>query len=593
MATAAPVTPTIEKTTKGKKTKKAKSVTLSATEKAAIKLKADHRSAIRSSFTRAGFHRVTGVSDREFTYDNQASDIDDIFVYENVIVLTEYTCAQSSGVGDHLKNKKHIYDKILSDPEAFLTFLTMKFPTSADQLVKPYHVQQVILKILYCSRFDFDERHKINVPAPVYMDYPAVRYFTAVSDAVRKSSRFELLHFLGVDDTQVGINGRIEIGSRSKNYSGSLLPEAHSHFDKGFKIVTFYADPDALLRSAYVLRKDGWRDSTNLYQRMISKQKVDAIRTYLKVQKRVFINNIIVTLPPEVKPLNSNDETVNSETLKKTAPVTIKLPDKPNSIGIIDGQHRIFAYHETVNDDSDIAILRLQQNLLVTGIIYPQGFSNIEREKFEARLFIEINSTQTNAKSQLKQAILLVLEPFASESIAARVLSQLGKTGPLQGFVEKYFYDTNKLKTSSIVSFGLKPLVKTSGIDSLFSIWTHSERDEVAAGKNDEALAEYVNFCVTTINTVLILIKKNLSHGRWTTNPKSEKRVLATTYVNSFLILIRLLIKEGKSLAEIDLEKGFSGIDDFEFRKYHSSQYKRMAEEIADIHFGVKAAVIS
>ena len=89
------------------------------------------------------------------------------------------------------------------------------------------------------------------------------------------------------------------------------------------------------------------------------------------------------------------------------------------------------------------------------------------------------------------------------------------------------------------------------------------------------------------------MIKKNLSHGRWTTNPKSEKRVLATTYVNSFLILIRLLIKEGKSLAEIDLEKGFSGIDDFEFRKYHSSQYKRMAEEIADIHFGVKAAVIS
>lgn len=583
MATAASVRPA-----KGKKLRRAKKAPLSAAEKAANKLKSDHRSAIRSSFTRAGFHRVTGVSDREFTYNNQKSDFDDIFVYENVVVLAEYTCAQPSGVGEHLKNKKHIYDKILADTEAFLTFLAAKFPASADQLAKAYHAQQTIVKILYCSRFDFEERHKLNVPGPVYLDYPAVRYFAAVSDAVRKSSRFELLLFLGIEDAQVGVNGKIDVSSRSKNYAGSLLPEAHSHFDKGFKIVTFYADPDALLRTAYVLRKDGWRDSMNLYQRMISKQKVADIRAYLRKQKRVFINNIIVTLPPEVHPLNSKGETVDSATLKMTAPVTIKLPDKPNSIGIIDGQHRVFAYHETANDDSEIALLRLQQNLLVTGIIYPSGLSTIEREKFEARLFLEINSTQTNAKSQLKQAIGLVLEPFATESIAARVLSQLSKTGPLQGVVEQYFFDTDKLKTSSIVSFGLKPLVKTSGTDSLFSIWTHSARDDVAEGRNDDALAEYVTFCVTTINRVLVAIRKNLSPGRWTTSPKAEKRVLATTYVNSFLITLRLLIREGNTLVDADLEKAFSGIDDFDFSKYHSSQYKRMAQEIASIHFDIK-----
>ena len=357
--------------------------------------------------------------------------------------------------------------------------------------------------------------------------------------------------------------------------------------------MTFYADPEALLRTAYVLRKDGWRDSMNLYQRMISKKKVEEIRAYLKKQKRVFINNVIVTLPSEVKPLNEEMETVDSATLKKTAPITIKLPDKPNSIGIIDGQHRVFAYHETVIDDSQIALLRVQQNLLVTGIIYPPKLSEIEREKFEARLFLEINSTQTNAKAHLKQAIGLVLEPFASESIAARVLSQLAKTGPLRGVVEQYFFDTDKLKTSSIVSFGLKPLVKTSGTDSIFSIWSHAAREDVAEGINDEALAEYVSFCVTTINSVLVAIRKNLSSGRWTTNPKAEKRVLATTYVNSFLITLRLLIKEGKSLTDANLEKAFVGIDDFDFSKYHSSQYKRMAEQIVDIHFGIKSAELA
>lgn len=587
MATA--VASEVAKSAKPKAKKKAKKVVLTAAEKAQRKLKNDHRSAIRSSFTKAGFHRVSGVSDKEFTYDNQKTDLDDIFVYENVVIVAEYTCKQASDVGEHLKLKKHVYDKILADPEAFLTFLAEKFPGSADQLAGGYHVQKTVVRILYCSRYDFDEKYRTNVPAPVYMDYPAVRYFAAVSDAVRKSARFELLHFLGIDDAQVGLNGKISVAAQSKNYSGSLLPESHSHFEAGFKIVTFYADPEALLRTAYVLRKDGWRDSMNLYQRMISKPKIEAIRAYLKKQKRVFINNIIVTLPPEVKPLNAQNDTVDTATLKQTAPVTIALPDRPNSIGIIDGQHRVFAYHETANDDSEIAQLRVQQNLLVTGIIYPPKMTDAEREKFEARLFLEINSTQTNAKSQLKQAIGLVLEPFSSESIAARVLSLLAKTGPLNGVVEQYFFDTDKLKTSSIVSFGLKPLVKTGGNDSLFAIWTHPARDEVAAGENDLALAEYVGFCVEAINRVLIAIRKNLSTGRWTTNPKAEKRVLATTYVNSFLITLRLLIKAGKPLTDAALEKAFAGIDDFDFSKYHSSQYKRMAEAIVEKHFGIKS----
>ena len=59
---------------------------------------------------------------------------------------------------------------------------------------------------------------------------------------------------------------------------------------------------------------------------MISKKKIDSIRQYLKKQKRVFVNNIIVTLPPDVKPLSSNLQTIDASTLTDTAPVVIKLP---------------------------------------------------------------------------------------------------------------------------------------------------------------------------------------------------------------------------------------------------------------------------
>ena len=248
-----------------RKKKKTKRRPLSPTEKAFRKLQRDHRSAIRSIFNAVGFRRVTGVADKEFTFDNQPTDLDDIFVFENVVIAAEYTCAQESGVGDHLKKKKIPFDKMLENPRSFLEFLVERFPDSADQLKTNYHNSKLILRIIYCSRHDFDSHYKITVPGPIYMDYPAVRYFAALSNSIKMSARFELLHFLGISTSAVGSRGMIQVSVPSRDYSGSILPEAHSNFDDGYKVVTFYADPDALLRTAYVLRKDGWRLTHSIF----------------------------------------------------------------------------------------------------------------------------------------------------------------------------------------------------------------------------------------------------------------------------------------------------------------------------------------
>jgi DGQHR domain-containing protein len=566
---------------KGVTKKKAKKPKLTALEK----IQKDHRSNVRGIFTGAGFVRMSGIADKQFIFDNQQTDVDDIFVYENVVLIAEYTCAQTDGVGAHLKNKKHIFDKILKDPISFVEFISEKFANTAVQFPQKYHKTKIVFKIVYCSRNEFDEKYKNNVPGPAYFDYPSVRYFMALIDSIKRSARWELLHFLEIPNASVGKDGVVGHAESSKDRKGLVLPESASNFDDGYKVVSFYTDADALLRTAYVLRKDGWRDSLNMYQRMISKTKIEAIRSYLKKQRRVFINNIIVTLPPEVQPLDDNKKTVDPSTLQDIEPVWIKLPEQANSIGIVDGQHRIFAYHETSNDDPDIALLRKQQNLLVTGIIFPEGMSAADREKFEARLFLEINSNQTNAKSDLKQAIGLVLEPFSAESIAARVLNGLAKTGPLSGQIQQYFFDTNKLKTASIVSYGLKPLVKTGGTDSLFAIWSSQRKAAVADGSDTAALEEYVGFCITTINLVLGAIRRNLPNERWTTESKVTGRVLSTVYVNSFLITLRLLIDKNVPLTESGLLASFKGIEHFNFSEYHSSQYARMAEKIVATHF--------
>ena len=240
------------------------------------KTQASHKLAVRSVFRFAGFRRVAGAAHKTFTSENQTTDVDDIFIYQNIIVIAEYTCHQSSSVGNHLKNKKIVYDKIVNKPHQFIERLKSKFPDAAAESMTPYHYSQKRPRILYCSRYPLDEHYKINVPEPIYMDYPAVRYFSAIGDAGRLSLRYELFNFLKIEPKHIGTNGKITVAAMSKDYQGTILPEAHSHFDSGFKIVTFYVDPDALFKTAYVLRKDGWRKNLiNLYQRMISKDKIE------------------------------------------------------------------------------------------------------------------------------------------------------------------------------------------------------------------------------------------------------------------------------------------------------------------------------
>ena len=62
---------------------------------------------IREIMSRIGFTRLSGIDGKEFVYDGRTSELDDIFICENIILLTEYT------IGDpHILTKKIIYDKI-------------------------------------------------------------------------------------------------------------------------------------------------------------------------------------------------------------------------------------------------------------------------------------------------------------------------------------------------------------------------------------------------------------------------------------------------------------------------------------------------
>jgi hypothetical protein len=317
---------------------------------------------------------------------------------------------------------------------------------------------------------------------------------------------------------------------------------------------------------------------------MLLPSKIEDIRKMVFVEKRVAINNLIATLPADVHPINEKGQTIDPKNLTQTAPIRISLPADANSMGIIDGQHRLFAYYRSKQDTPEIESLRRIQNLLVTGIIYPEHVNDVEKDRFEAELFLNINSNQTSASSDLIQEIEVLLDPFAQISIAKQVMERLADSGPLAGHVERYFFEKGKLKTSSIVSFGLAPLVKLTGADSLFTKFAHLEKDKVAKGTSKAILTDYIDFCANRIIELLNAVRVNVDAKRWTTDKKVSGRILTVTYVNSFLIVLRKAISSGKSIKFASLKTKFNGIDKFDFEKFHSSQYNRMADEIFDKH---------
>jgi DGQHR domain-containing protein len=406
---------------------------------------------------------------------------------------------------------------------------------------------------------------------------------------VKVSARAELLDFLQIKQETIGKAGAFSNVQSHGTYKGQHLPKSGSSLPKGFQVLSFYIDPESLLQRAYVFRKDGWRSSKSVYQRLISKSKIEEIRRYLRVEGRVFLNNIVATLPSdtEYKIIEPKDKDIEPNTEHAASPAQIKIPSRVNSIGLIDGQHRTYSYYEDINDDPAISSLRGKQNLLVTGIVFPETITDKDREKFEATLFKEINSKQTNVKSDLIQAIELVLDPFSDGSIATRVLEELNASnGPLENKVEQYFFDKDKVKKASVISYALKYLVRPTESGTLFEKFLDDEKDSISSRANLEVLDRYVEFCRDEINGFLSGVRCVLPNENWTTERAIKGRMLTTFKLNTMLILMRKMVASNHPTDFQNVKASLSGLKVTDFEKYNASKYNMMAQEIYVQYFG-------
>jgi DGQHR domain-containing protein len=572
--------------------------------------KKNHQNEIRKILSNMGYERISGIAGVHFTYNNRTTELDDVFVYENVILLIEYTTEQKPG--DHLLKKSVFYNKVNENYTAFIEFLIDKFPNDVfkkyyyEKIKEKYpQLYQLQLRILYCSRYDVSEEQRRNVSSVCFFDYHIVQYFKMLTKVIKKSAKYEFLNYLNIPHQDYAEN--ILNSSSSCKYKGYILPESRSSFKKGYKIISFYIDAESLIRRAYVLRRESWRQEENirLYQRMLENSKITSMRKYLHEQGRVFINNIIATISIDEIALKKirfdaenkceREEQINinkegdfsSNNSAHIENIIIEIKDKYNIIGIIDGQHRIYAYHEG-NDiyENTIRTLRKQQNLLVTCIIYPPQESQYEQNRFEANLFLEINKNQKKINSALQQEIELIVSPFSTIAIGKDILKSLNENGPLRSKLVQYSYDKHKISTASIVSYGLRPLIKldSTAPDSLFRVWDNPNKLKlIDKNCNDDELRwQYVEFCSTKIRDILIAFKKHLERdNRWESYSAVNKNgILGVVLINGILNVLRLLVEKNQLYTPDEYYNKLNGIESFAFRSYTSSQYRKMGEMI-------------
>lgn len=547
-----------------------------------------YEKAFRVLFHKLGFTRIA-ADGIEIQFKGRTGEIDDIFVFENILIISEYTIGKPDSA--HILKKKVLYDHILSNPSEFIAYAKGVYPQLSSTLNKLYPVDAFRIRILYASKQEPQQELIDSCPRIRFIFGATTKYFQALVKTIEKSARIEFFKFAGLAYDEIGEEA-LSHRCDPVAYDGFLLPEGNSSYPAGFKVVSFYADPETLISKSYVLRRDGWRDESHLYQRILIPKKIRQMRRYLTDEKRVFVNNVIVTLPhnTQLNVVGKHGQNLPKEELGRVKPVNIQIPPGFDTVGIVDGQHRVFCYHEgTDRGETEIGLLRKRQNLLATGIVYPESVSDIDRRSFEAKLFLEINDNQARARSALKQDIEIIIRPYSGIAIAKRVVQEMGRHGPYRGMLQTNYFDPpTKIKTSSIVSYGLRPIVKTEGTDSLFSVWNHPDKIKLKEGRSSDQtqlLEEYIAFCTKKLNEFMIEVKLAFGDTAWDIEAQPRSPLLSPTAINGQIVCLRKVIASGFTLSSNAHKSMLKNISKFKFGSYKSSQWQRLGSDLFDKHY--------
>jgi len=507
---------------------------------------------------------------------NDVTDIDLLAAYKNILLIIEVkgTSDRERQKVTHLKSlpkeifntyRKEIFKKIKEENKKLLN------------LIQKFEENKKIIKILIRIEKDENE-YKDGI---FFMGRDTFEYLKNISAAALINLKYELFYRFKIKPNL--------IMEEPFNKKDNTLPCIFIDKNNKRKIVIARMKISNLLKNSLVLRYHGWGDE-NYFQRLLKGGKLDSMRSYLIRQKNIYPNNIILIASKKVK--------ITSP--KKDGIANLKFPEEYGLFYVIDGQHRLFSflsgkddkYYKKIKNFSD-------EKYIITTIIKPLSDDRQEG----ARLFLDINTTQTRVKSEDSLDIAEPLgetEVILKEEIEAnKLLKKLNNMGGLKDRFKIKFYEFGAHRPS---------LIKYGGLSEFFD-----EKSNLKKLIKNISKKEFSEECAHLIDAYFVsiqnLLKKKYRNFQeiWDDVRAKEYRLMTVTVLSGFLRtllrhfliskdqdsknlqkFIKKSIKDNKEkIIEIFDKLLWPVIDNFKFDKeslknkpYKSSQWWKLEEDL-------------
>lgn len=531
-------------------------------------------------FTLSGFTYIDSEN-HQFKLVLRNIEIDFIFLNENIILVCEETNT-TNDIKRHIRNKQEAFEQIEKNKQDFINWLSSEF---SNKDIRKYSENQYTIKYLYFSQneLNLSTEETELFPLITFIEPRYLEYFVKMAKSIQKSVKYEIFRFLCI--SKIG-NKMESTESDTKCISETIIsPKGPTGLEKNVRIVSFMISAETLIKYSYVLRKDNWEDSIILYQRLIQKEKIKGIRKFLANKRETFYNNIIVSLPNDTFFLDKKNNTIEIDNVGNYNVCKMYIPDRMNSICIIDGQHRVFAYYEGENNNDPeekiISNLRNKLHLLVTGLVFTKEISDIEKSRIESEIFLDINTNSKPVPPDVLLHIKTLKEPLSDIGLARAVIERLNKKKLFLRKFELTSLELGKIKIASIIKFALRYLVTIEPKErkSFYSYWTGDK--EALTHLDDTAYKEYLDFCTSKIEDYFSAIRDCFTDA-WN-DPNSK--LLSVIAINGFIIAYNRFIddhnvqgfnffREKLKNLEVDFSK--------ENFLYTSSQYKKFSSVILE-----------
>lgn len=154
----------------------------------------------------------------------------------------------------------------------------------------------------------------------------------------------------------------------------------------GYEYYEFSIEPEKLLKIGYVLhRSEANKNMMPTYQRIIKKKRLKEVQTFIN-NGGYFPNSLIISIDTKGKGVQFDQSpTKVDDALSKLG--VLHLPKRYHSAYIIDGQHRLYGYSDTV--------------FAKTNTIPVVAFIDLDRTE-QLKLFMDINENQKAVSKTLR-----------------------------------------------------------------------------------------------------------------------------------------------------------------------------------------------